>query len=116
MHAAKKQIKSTNIHVTLELIFKFEEKYFEDILNERCICSKQFYSPELYVTSHYQEAKDYVAQLKRNILPLAIEVGKFRLCELCDLGEGINFLLCYTNYDDLVSISHEIFWCIDDQK
>ena len=50
---------------------------------------------ELCVTSRLSRSqRSLVAQLRAGILPLAIEVGRFknipeenRLCELCDLGE-----------------------------
>lgn len=122
-----------------KLLMKYEEKWFENVLLKPKLRTymhiKQNFSPELYVTSRLPRSqRSLVAQLRCGILPLAIEVGRFkntpeenRLCVLCDLGEVENeshFLLYCTHYDDLreslfLEVKRqisEIFWYADDQK
>lgn len=118
-----------------KLLLKFEEKWFENVLLKPKLRTymqiKSNFGPELYVTSRLQRSqRSLVAQLRSGILPLAIEVGRFknipeenRICEMCELDEvesESHFLLYCTKYDDLREVFYgqnpEIFWCSDEQN
>ena len=66
-----------------KFLLKFEEKWFENVLLKPKLRTymqiKSNFGPELYVTSHLQRSqRSLVAQLRSDILPLAIEVGQFK--------------------------------------
>ncbi len=93
-----------------KLLVRFESKWFNDMLKPKLqndIQIKHNYGVEQYVTADLSRSqRSLIAQLRTGILPLALEVGRFkniqednRLSELRELGETSHFLL-YCPFDD----------------
>ncbi len=105
-----------------KLLVRFESKWFNDMLKPKLQNDIQInhnYGVEQYVTADLSRSqRSLIAQLRTGILPLALEVGRFkniqednRLCELCELGETENeshFVLCCPFYDEICSAPRNV--------
>lgn len=135
---------SNNLTCSIDAIRKklldgFEIKWLNEILLKpklrTYIQIKHNFGPESYVTVNLTRSqRSLIAQLRTGILPLNLEVGRFknlqeddRLCEVRDLGEveyESHFLLYCPFYDDLRTQifsdlfvqNLEMFWGSDDDK